>query len=64
MGMTTGSYNLMIGVVVPTNDVLVDFLTGVMPKLAGIEMVYSFSVLRVFKRAFLFDLPLAGERLA
>jgi Lrp/AsnC family transcriptional regulator, regulator for asnA, asnC and gidA len=56
VGMTTGSYNLMMGVVVPTNDALVDFLTKVMPTLDGVETVYTFNVLRVFKRAFLFDL--------
>ena len=56
-GMTTGSYNLILGVVVPTNNDLVDFLTGVVSKLQGIEMVYTFSVIKVFKRSFLFDLP-------
>lgn len=54
VGTTTGTYNLMVGVVLPSNTELAVFLTETLARFSKIRGLYTFNVLKVFKRHFLF----------
>jgi Lrp/AsnC family transcriptional regulator for asnA, asnC and gidA len=52
---TTGSYNMMVGVVLRSNADFAAFMTDTLGQFASIKGLYTFNVLRVFKRHFLFQ---------
>ena len=57
VGTTTGTYNVMVGVVLQSNTELADFMTETLGRFSKIRGLYTFNVLKVFKRHFLFKSP-------
>lgn len=55
VGITTGSYNIMLGVVLKSNEDLVEFMTETIARFTEVKDTYTFNVLRVFKRSFSFE---------
>lgn len=61
VGITTGSYDILLGAVFRSNDELLEFMTGYLPKIDGIVRTTTSTVLDVVKRFLTFDVP-AGQR--
>ena len=59
VGITTGSYDILAGAVFRSNDELLDFITGYLPKVPGIIRTSTSTVLDVVKRFLTF--AVAGE---
>lgn len=55
VGATTGSYNLMVGVVLRSNADFAQFMERQLGRFTKIKDLYTFNVLKVFKRSFLFE---------
>jgi Lrp/AsnC family transcriptional regulator for asnA, asnC and gidA len=62
VGITTGSYDILAGAVFRSNDELLEFITGYLPKVPGIIRTATSTVLDVVKRFLTF--AVADERKA
>jgi Lrp/AsnC family transcriptional regulator for asnA, asnC and gidA len=54
VGLTTGSYDLLVGAVFRTNDALLEFITGTLAGTPGIIRTNTSSILQVVKRSLTF----------
>jgi len=57
VAITTGSYDILAGAVFRSNDELLEFITGHLPKIPGIIRTTTSSVLDVVKRFLTFAVP-------
>jgi Lrp/AsnC family transcriptional regulator for asnA, asnC and gidA len=61
VGITTGSYDILAGAVFRSNDELLEFITGYLPKVPGIIRTSTSTVLDVVKRFLTFAVAGEGE---
>ena len=55
VGSTTGTHNLMVGVVLHSNADFHEFMNDSLGSFTQIRDAYTFNVIKIFKRSFLFE---------